>query len=327
MAPPMPERDKQKHKKDPARRRRNRLFLLAVLLGIPFAIPILLESTRGFFTASKEGNAVALLIAWIEMFASVISLLVVITLRDVRILYGQIWQWLTSRAKVAVYSTLVGTFVVAAVIVLIASHNMALAGLVIIMASGVRIALGRSLFSYWPEPIAQLRLHVASEVFFHCLALWGLTAGLLMEVAAVKGLETAPRLTLTASLSLAFVVAANKATARTRKLCTALETQISDVIRAFGALHNGAENGNKTELAEKVLERVDGLDRALRTQLNTGYKFAGKTVLPDSTRAQLINRLNDAAQDSSADAHTWVTSRTELLKIQEMCRRWTDVMA
>jgi hypothetical protein len=312
-----PRRDKQ----------RSRSLFPIQLIGLVATLAGMVAYVPHFYNASREGNASGVLVASIGILMTTLSAIGFAAAPEFRDLSKQTWQWLRARAKTAIYSAFSGIGVVGAVWVLLERHNIALAGFVVIAAAAVRLVAARSVFRDWKKPLEQLRLHVATEVFFHCFALWGLTAGLLLEVAAVESLDTGPRMTITITLSLALLVAVNKATGRTRKLCTAIDGKISEVIRAVEALRADAASERTNELRREALEGVDTLDRMLRTQLNTGYKLTGTSIIPKSTRDNLIRGVRAFIISDLTTEGDWPRSKFSLQNIQNVCGRWTDTMA
>ncbi|MBL1107410.1 hypothetical protein JK361_22855 [Streptomyces sp. 5-8] len=306
---------------------RRRLTLAFQAAGIAAAISGTVTAIPSFYNASREGDAASILASFTAILGVILSTVAAAVAPEFRELSRQTWQWLRARTKTATYSALSGMCVALAVWELLARHSIAAAGLVVMAAAAVRLVAARSMFRYWKKPLEQLRLHVATEVFFHCFALWGLTAGLLLEVAAVKHLDTAPRVTITISLSLALLVAVNKATARTRKLCTAIDGEISEVFRTVEALRVDIASTNAVNLRREALERVDTLDRMLRTRLNTGYKLTGTSLLPTSTRVALVRGLREAIERDIMGEGPWKRSKISLRQIQNACSRWTDTMA
>ncbi|MET8438454.1 hypothetical protein ABZV61_38215 [Streptomyces sp900116325] len=315
--------DKADRKKPHRRRRAGTEFWLQIV-GTAIIAVSASGAIRDLYGASREGNASDVLTAYITAFALLLAITALAQGAESKDVVEQTWLWLKARGKTAIYSTVSGIIVVVAVWFLIKRHNVALAGLVVMAAAVVRLVATQSIFRKWEKPVEQLRLHVATEVFFHCFALWGLTAGLLLEVAATKNLETAPRITITATLSLALLVAVNKATARTRKLCTAIDGQISDVLRTVDALR--AKRVGLDELRREAFESVAALDRMLRTHLNTGYKLTGTGLIPRVTREELVRDLRGSITDS-VNEEAWPQARGSLELIQIACSRWTDAMA
>ncbi|MFD3621970.1 hypothetical protein ACFWWT_43740 [Streptomyces sp. NPDC058676] len=237
-------------------------------------------------------------------------------------------RWIWHRRRLTLRSIIAGSGV--GVAIFVAFSDLLLAGIVLASSEFVRLLNPRGSGQAWT--LKDLNLHIASEAFFHCLALTGVAVGLIgVALGAFPDLETGPQITISLTLGITALVAVNKATARTRKLCTEISKRTSSVIRSFAELHEvydkNKEDEKLADLKRKCLNDVDGLTRALATRLNTGYRIFGTPILPSSTFRRLTWELRIAITLGDSAAKPWRTAAPKLQKIRRACGKWTDEMA
>lgn len=231
------------------------------------------------------------------------------------------WLFFRSAASVAL---------AAATVVCVMNGQYLIAGMVITATGVVRLLTPRATRHTWGWD--RLRLHIVSEVFFHCLAILGLAGGIAsLAVGLFPDLENAPRLTISLTLIASGVVAVNKSTARTRRLCSEIVKQSSAVTREFALLHAFHEAGvSVPQLADvqaKCQDSIDALNRALDTRLNTGYRLIGTPFLPGTTHMRFIAELRVAARSAAPSAPAWLLAEPKLRRLRRACAQWTDLMA
>ncbi|WP_404870927.1 hypothetical protein ACI1MP_37355 (plasmid) [Kitasatospora griseola] len=232
-------------------------------------------------------------------------------------------EWLTFRSGVSI-------FLVIAALLSVATGRFLAGGILLLSAAAVRLLSPRVTGANWD--FDDLGSHIASEVFFHCLAILGAALGLAgVVLGLLADLQTAPRVTLALTLGLAGLVAVNKSAARTRKLCSEIGKRSSAVARSFARLHatcdaDKSDPGIK-ELQRKCLEDVDALARALDTRLNTGYRMIGTPVLPFFAYRRIVAELCIAARSGDKNATPWRAAEPKVRKIARACAKWTDEMA
>ncbi|MBT2452983.1 hypothetical protein J7F03_39350 [Streptomyces sp. ISL-43] len=272
--------------------------------------------------------AIDLLLALITALAGLSSAVAGIAggLKQTEAWKGLRWLWQRKRLTLRSVIALLGI----GVAIYVAFSNLLIAGLLITSTEIVRLLNPRGSGQAWKPK--DLNLHIASEVFFHCLALVGVALGLTcMALGAFKELELGPRVTISLTLGITAIVAVNKSTARTRKLCTEISKRTSTVVRSFAELHEvyDQDKGDSrlADLRRKCLDDVDGLTRALATRLNTGYRIFGTPILPPSDFRRLIAEARVAAKLGDEAAAPWRTSAPKLQQIRRACGRWTDEMA
>ncbi|MFF3675864.1 hypothetical protein ACFYYS_18045 [Streptomyces sp. NPDC002120] len=232
-------------------------------------------------------------------------------------------EWLTFRSGTS--SILVITAVLFAV-----EGQFLFGGVLLFSTAAVRLLSPRVTGTDWD--FDKLHFHVASEVFFHCLAILGAALGLTgVTLGLLPNLQTAPRVTISLTLGLAGLVAVNKSAARTRKLCNEISKRSSAVARSFSHLHAtydvDKDAAGLDDLKRKCLDDVDALARALDTRLNTGYRTLGTPVLTQSAYLRIVAELRVAARNGDRSNTCWREAGPKVRKIARVCARWTDEMA
>ncbi|TQK44450.1 hypothetical protein FBY35_5954 [Streptomyces sp. SLBN-118] len=202
------------------------------------------------------------------------------------------------------------------------------AGVALILTASVRLASPRK--QGWTVP--ELDVHILTEVFFHSTALVGTALGInFIALGHYSDLQNGQRVTITLTLLIGSVVAVNKSTTRTRKLCTEITKGVSGVRRHMESLHSVRElNKNSERLPDKrqeCHEKIDDLSRALDTRLNTGYRQLGTRVLPVDTFKTLMTDLHTAADEADRENLSWSQASPLLDEIRAACAKHVDEMA
>jgi hypothetical protein len=258
-----------------------------------------------------------------------------------------LWIWQRKRLTIRSIGALLGV----GVAIYLALSNLLIAGIVLTSTEIVRLLNPRGSGQAWK--LKDLNLHIASEVFFHCLAFVGVAVGLTCVALGVfTDLELGPQVTISLTLGITALVAVNKSTARTRKLCSEISKRTLAVVRSFAELHEVYDQAARrparhrhpasllhrhrrrtgadrrlADLRRKCLDEVDGLTLALATRINTGYRIFGTPILPSSDFRRLIAELRVAARLGDQKAGPWRAAAPKLQQIRRACGRWTDEMA
>ncbi|MEV5813456.1 hypothetical protein [Streptomyces mutabilis] len=227
-----------------------------------------------------------------------------------------------------VIRTTVVTSALAAAVAFIAIHQMALAGASLILMSIARLASPRK--EGWG--INRLEVHILTETMFHATALVGLTSGLnVLILSLLEDLQTGHRVTITLTLGLATLVAINKSTTRTRKLCTEISKQVSSLVQHIAALQDLHEldkaNDKIPDKKRECYEKMHVLEMALDTRLNTGYRYMGTRILPVSAYATLFSTLRAVIANPSKEHAAWEDSKPFLAALRSGCAKHIDVVA
>lgn len=231
-----------------------------------------------------------------------------------------------ARFRTALRLLVLVTFLSLSITVAIFDH-LVWAGGFLVLAAGVRLASPRQKWD-----ISTLKLHITSEVAFHSSSLITLAAAVdLMALGHYKNdLATGQRITITVTLALAAFVAVNKSTTRTRKLCTTLTDRVSSLMQHMEALEELHElNPASDKLPDKRREcrdKLDALERALSTRLNTGYRFWGTPVLPAAVVEELYSRTYDYILTPKRCAPDFDV-QMDLISIRDALKGQIDVVA
>ncbi|MFD8226629.1 hypothetical protein ACFV16_20940 [Streptomyces massasporeus] len=226
---------------------------------------------------------------------------------------------------------------VAAATVITAVSSRFLAGWILVSFSFFRLFL-RFATPAWTSvhsPWNSIQSHVRTEVFFHAAAIFTAALGASLMISGLErtGFLFATRVSLIATLLLAAVIAVNKVTTRSRKVCTAIKSEVQSVVRAQAGLSAAIrDSSNQATIADKrqnMIESIEALETALSTQVNTGYRSLGGAVLPQGERDQLTKELQSVAMDSNGKPKDvdWKELRDKLNTIENTCKRWTDIAA
>ncbi|MCX4912799.1 hypothetical protein [Streptomyces sp. NBC_00687] len=202
------------------------------------------------------------------------------------------------------------------------------AGGFLVLAAGVRLTSPREAWD-----ISTLKLHITSEVAFHTSSLITLAAAVdLLALGHYKNdLATGQRITITVTLALAAFVAVNKSTTRTRKLCTTLTDRVSSLMQHMEALEEIQQANEKSDkLPDKkreCFEKLDALERALFTRLNTGYRFWGTPVLAPNDAYALKRKVLGVINNANRRSDSWSACMYDLRAIEIALRGQIDVVA
>jgi hypothetical protein len=218
-----------------------------------------------------------------------------------------------------------------------AVSNRFLAGWILLSFSIFRIFL-RFATPAWTSvhsPWDSIQSHVRAEVFFHSAAIFTAALGVSLMISGLErtGFLFATRISLIATLILAGIIAVNKVTTRSRKVCTAINTGVQSVVRAHeglsAAIKEAANKATITDKRQNMIESVEDLEMSLSTQVNTGYRALGGAVLPQGERDKLAEQLKSVALDggNSTDGEEWKELHDKLSAIEDTCKRWTDIAA
>ncbi|MGA5407214.1 hypothetical protein ACPCSC_08095 [Streptomyces lavendulocolor] len=185
-----------------------------------------------------------------------------------------------------------------------------------------------------------MRSHVKSEIFFHCVSIGAVAIGSSLMISGYPrdGFIFAQRAALVATLLLASVIAVNKATARARKVCTEIYKTVKTVEVSEKKLLQTLSWGNDLRQVERILDsraallkEIRCLQMALRTRINSGYAWAGSTILPLDERRELIAALEASAKTAAADLAEgitkWEVAKQELDDIARACTPLIDIAA
>lgn len=205
----------------------------------------------------------------------------------------------------------------------------------LVRASGALLFMASvRLLSFWDVwGISTLKRHLSAEVFFHSTALLSLAASLdALVVGHFKNdLATAQRITITVTLTLAALVAVNKSSTRSRKLCTTITERASSLLQHLEALEElQSLNSTSDRLPNKrreCLDKLDSLDRALSTRLNTGYRRWGTPILSTGVLTQLHEEISDVISNPDRNSDEWTSCMHNLHAIKVACAHQIDVVA
>ncbi|WP_151481345.1 hypothetical protein [Streptomyces albicerus] len=212
--------------------------------------------------------------------------------------------------------------------VYVAFRSFLMGGIILVATAGVRLLSPRGNGWGWDD----LDPHIGSETFFHSLALLGVALGMNgVALGTLEKLSDAQKVTISLTLVLGALVAVNKSTARTRKLCTEVIKRTDALSRAFTVLH-AVYQVNKIdprllELREHCREKADDLCRLLDTRLNTGYRFLGTQILPKAARVTLEDELRTAIEEADEYAPSWHGVREKFEWLEKGCAERIDELA
>ncbi|MFI1176690.1 hypothetical protein [Streptomyces melanogenes] len=234
--------------------------------------------------------------------------------------------WAISRLRLTLRSFAVLAGLVLSISFLVGDH-MVRAGLSLLIVASVRLMSPRGGGKSWS--FSDLSLHIGSEVAFHVLAIVVTALGLnLITIGHFRDLEIAPRVSITITLAIASLVAVNKASARTRRLCTEMVECIDELLDLFAALEYGWGKNDAEEqfkAGRGCFLKIEQLERLLKTRLNTGYSHLGTPVLPINLHKSFIDELRTAAAHIADPS--WKKAADHLRQLRVACVRRVDVVA
>ncbi|MFJ9011841.1 hypothetical protein [Streptomyces canus] len=246
--------------------------------------------------------------------------------------YFQVRKVLKKQQKAVVLAT----FRLAALIVFLGlsifftlTDHLVRAGVALMLMAGVRLSSPRG--NGWR--IETLKIHLSTEIVFHCTALVSLAAAVdAMALGHFKNdLATGQRITITVTLALAALVAVNKSSTRSRKLCTTITERVSSLsqhIEALGELQGIPSAVDKLpDKRRECHDKLDALDRALSTRLNTGYRRWGTPILPSSAVAQLQKNVSQVISHPDSNSIEWKSCMQNLHAVKVACAHQIDVVA
>jgi hypothetical protein len=235
-------------------------------------------------------------------------------------------KWAIGRLRLTLRSFAVLAGLALSIYFLVGDH-MVRAGLSLLIVASVRLVSPRGGGKSWS--FSDLSLHIGSEVAFHVLAIIVTALGLnLITIGHFRDLEIAPRVSITITLAIAALVAANKASARTRRLCTDMVECIDELLELLAALEYGWGKNDAAEqfkTGRDCFLKIQHLERILKTRLNTGYSHLGTPVLPINLHRSFIDELRIAVA-RVADP-SWKKAADHLRQLRAACARRVDAVA
>ncbi|WP_159026514.1 hypothetical protein [Streptomyces vietnamensis] len=196
------------------------------------------------------------------------------------------------------------------------------------------IYLGLPFVMRWMEPKDFLLQRLAGRVRRAAISRTIANAAGILAIAAFLNARfsatyPAPLLSIALTLLVAMAVVTHKTSARTRKLCTQIHTDVQSLLRDLDTLNlaRSPRRADDKQADKQMAARRswDALKRDLSTTVDTGYRSIGLPFLADEVVAELDrNVLAGIDADYPGGA---ARARADLQAIQDACARHIDVLA